>query len=63
MEARWVEGIVVWSSTRVVTIWLVWVQVGKWWNCVRVCSVEIDLRLRSAQSALAICASETRVPQ
>ena len=34
---------------------------GKWWDCIWVGSVEIDLRLRSAQTTVAVCTSETLV--
>lgn len=35
---------------------------GKRWDCVWVCSVKINLRLRSAQSTIAVCTPEARVP-
>lgn len=51
----------VWTSARLVTVGLIWVQMGKWWDRVRVGSMKVNLRLGGAQSTLTICASEALV--
>lgn len=59
MERRCTEVVVVWG--RVIAIGLIWVQVGKRWDRIRVSSVKVHLRLRSAQSAIPVCALEALV--
>lgn len=49
-----VEVVLVCASNRVIAIGLVGVQMREWGDCVRVSNVKIDLRVRSAQSTIAV---------